>query len=81
MLSSTNSGFFNVGTGVPTKIKDLAKIMTEICQKNFEPIFQEALEGDVKISQADMELTQKMINWKYETKLKEGLEKFVEGYY
>ena len=51
--------------------------MTEIYGKNFEPIFQNALEGDVKISQADIELTKKMLNWKSEIKLKEGLKKFV----
>ena len=77
MLSVTNSGFFNVGTGIPTKIKDLAKIMAEIYGKNFEPIFQNALDGDVKISQADIELTKKMLNWESEIKLKEGLKKFV----
>ena len=77
MLSSTNSGLFNVGTGVPTKIKDLAKIMTEICQKNFEPIYQESLEGDVKISQADITLTKKMIKWESKIVLEEGLRKFI----
>ena len=77
MLSETNSGFFNLGTGIPTKIKDLAKIMAEIYGKNFEPIFQNALDGDVKISQADIELTKKMLNWQSEIKLKEGLKKFV----
>ena len=77
MLSSTNSGLFNVGTGVPTKIKDLAKIMTEICQKNFEPIYQESLEGDVKISQADVTLTKKMIKWESKIVLEEGLKKFI----
>ena len=59
MLSKINSGFFNIGTGIGTKIIDLAKIMTEICQKNFKPIFQNSLEGDVKMSQADITLTKK----------------------
>ena len=30
MLSKTNSGFFNIGTGIGTKIIDLAKIMIKI---------------------------------------------------
>jgi UDP-glucose 4-epimerase len=81
MLSETNSGFFNIGTGIPTTIKDLAKIMIKICEKDFEPIFQNALEGDVKKSQSNIELTKKMINWKSEIELEEGLKQFVNEYY
>ena len=77
MLSKINSGFFNIGTGIGTKIIDLAKIMTEICQKNFEPIFQNSLEGDVKMSQADITLTKKMIKWESKIALEEGLRKFI----
>ena len=80
MLSETNSGFFNIGTGIPVKIKDLAKIMIKIYEKDFEPIFQNALEGDVKKSQANTELAEKMINWKSEIELKEGLKEFVNKY-
>jgi UDP-glucose 4-epimerase len=80
MLSETNSGFFNVGTGVPIKIRDLAKIMIKICKKEFEPIFQSELEGDVKRSQSNVELTKKMINWKSEIELEAGLKEFVKNY-
>jgi len=77
MLSETNSGFFNIGTGIPVKIKDLAKIMIKIYEKDFESIFQNALEGDVKKSQANTELAEKMINWKSEIELEEGLKKLM----
>jgi nucleoside-diphosphate-sugar epimerase len=77
MLSNTNSGFFNIGTGIGTKIKDLAKIMIKIFDEEFEPIFQEPLKGDVKISQADITLTNKKLNWKSKIKLEEGLRKFI----
>jgi nucleoside-diphosphate-sugar epimerase len=80
MLSETNSGFFNIGTGIPVKIKDLAKIMIKIYEKDFEPIFQNALEGDVKKSQAHTELAEKMINWKSEIELEKGLKEFVNKY-
>jgi nucleoside-diphosphate-sugar epimerase len=80
MLSETNSGFFNIGTGIPVKIKDLAKIMIKICEKDFESIFQNALEGDVKKSQANTELAEKMINWKSEIELEKGLKEFVNKY-
>lgn len=77
MQSSVENGFFNIGTGITTSIEHLAKIMTEICQKNFEPIYQESLEGDVKISQADVTLTKKMIKWESKIVLEEGLKKFI----
>ena len=77
MLSNTNSGFFNIGTGIGTKIIDLAKIMIKIFDEKFEPIFQNPLKGDVKISQADMTLTKKMINWESKIGLEEGLRKFI----
>jgi len=77
MLSSTNSGFFNIGTGVGIKIIDLAKIMIKIYDKKFEPIFYDPLKGDVKISQADVTLTKRMINWESKIELEEGLRKFI----
>jgi len=77
MLSNTNSGFFNIGTGIGTKIVDLAKIMIKIFDEKFEPVFQDSLKGDVKISQADMTLTKKIINWESKIKLEEGLRKFI----
>jgi len=77
MLSKTNTGFFNIGTGKGVKIVDLANIMIKIFGENIEPIFQEPLEGDVKISQADIELTNKMLNWKSTINLEEGLKKFI----
>ena len=77
MLSDTNSGFFNIGTGVGTKIIDLAKIMIKIFDEQLEPIFQDSLKGDVMISQADITLTKQMLNWKSKIKLDEGLKKFI----
>jgi nucleoside-diphosphate-sugar epimerase len=77
MLSNTNSGFFNIGTGIGTKIVDLAKIMIKIFDEKFEPVFQDSLKGDVKISQADMTLTKKIINWESKIELEEGLRKFI----
>ena len=77
MLSETNSGFFNIGSGIGTKIIDLAKIMIKIFDEDFEPEFKNSLEGDVKISQAEASLTKKMINWESKIELEQGLRKFI----
>tara|TARA_B110000263_G_scaffold130331_1_gene113331 strand:- start:877 stop:1782 length:906 start_codon:yes stop_codon:yes gene_type:complete len=80
MLSETNSGFFNIGTGKGTKIIDLAKIMIKIFNEQFEPVFQNSLEGDVMISQADMTLANEKLNWKSKIELEKGLEKMIRSY-
>lgn len=57
-----NSGVYNIGTGIPTKIKDLAHLMTDILvhnedQKrrlNLRPIRLEPVEGDIYESYADI---------------------------
>ena len=51
--------------------------MIKIFDSKFEPIFQDSLKGDVKISQADIILTKKMINWESKIELEEGLRKFI----
>jgi nucleoside-diphosphate-sugar epimerase len=76
MNSNVKSGFFNVGTGIIASIEQLARIMLEFSGLKLEPIYEKPLEGDVQISQADTALTEKMLNWKYQTELKEGLRKF-----
>jgi len=78
MKSNVKSGFFNIGTGKITSIKQLAYIMIEIFGEKFEPIFSDPLKGDVKKSQAYTESTQNKINWKYKVELSDGLSKFLK---
>ena len=73
MNNSIDHGFFNVGTGIAISIKDLAYLMIKISGKDLEPIFAKLPEGDVKSSQADITLAKKILDWKYVTKLEDGL--------
>jgi len=77
MLNKTEKGFFNIGTGIGTKILDLAKIMIKVYGLKIESTFQDPLKGDVKISQADMKLTNKMLDWRSKINLEEGLKNFI----
>ncbi|MBC8501790.1 MAG: NAD-dependent epimerase/dehydratase family protein [Nitrosopumilus sp.] len=77
MLSDTKYGFFNIGTGVPTTILELAELMIRISNYHIKPIFKEARRGDVKLSQADLVNSQKYLNWHSEIKLEEGLKKLM----
>jgi UDP-glucose 4-epimerase len=76
MQSNVKSGFFNVGTGVATSINELAALLIELSGLNIEPEYENPLEGDVRASQADTTLTAKVLNWRYQTTLKEGLQRF-----
>lgn len=76
MQSSFDFGFINIGTGVATSIKDLAKIMIKLSGKPLEPVFDRLPEGDVKASQANTELAKRAISWQSEVSLEDGLEKF-----
>ncbi len=79
MLSDTKHGFFNVGTGVPTTILELAELMIRILNNDIKPIFEEARRGDVRLSQADLSNTQKYLCWHSEIKLEEGLKKLMNN--
>lgn len=75
MKSEIKEGFFNIGTGIGTTIKDLAEILIKISGENFKPVYSNVLEGDIKFSQADMTLTEKILKWKFQMPLIDGLEK------
>lgn len=75
MKSKIKSGFFNIGTGIGTTVKQLADTLIEISEDDISPIYLESLEGDIKFSQADTSLTEKMLKWKFQTSLINGLKK------
>ena len=73
MQSSVESGFFNIGTGVPTSIKELADILIELSCEKLGVVYEQALEGDVKASSASTLKTEKILGWKSEISLRDGL--------
>lgn len=78
MESKIGFGFFNIGTGEKTSIKDLADIMIKLSDKKLSLKFNPPLKGDVKLSLADTIKTEKELNWKYKIRLKEGLKQLFE---
>jgi UDP-glucose 4-epimerase len=77
MLSNTTNGFFNIGTGIPITILELANLMIKISNINLQPIFEKSRIGDVKLSQADISNTEKYLNWKAGIRLEDGLKKLI----
>ena len=76
MQSNTNFALLNIGTGIATSINDLANLMIKLSGKSLVPIHSKLPEGDVKESQADVNLAKQLINWMFETNLEVGLKKF-----
>ena len=76
MESKTEFSFLNIGTGISTSIKTLAEMMIKLSGKKLEINYADLPLGDVKESLADISLAKKLINWNYETSLKNGLKKF-----
>ena len=73
MKSEIGNGFFNIGTGIKTSIKDVANLMIELSGYSLEPLFKKPVSGDIKQSQADISLANKLLNWKPKISLREGL--------
>lgn len=67
--------FMNIATGVMTSVKELAAIMIRLSGLSIESTYEQAREGDIEKSQADISLAKNLINWVPKTTLEEGLEK------
>jgi len=71
-------GTFNIATGVPTTILDLAKIMTRIMGKPaLNPIYKKEAEGDIRLSYADTTKTSDVLNFIIKRDLECGLQEFM----
>jgi len=73
MKSNEKNGFFNIGTGIVTSIKNLAELMIRLSGKSLKPEYNSLPEGDIKLSQADIHLAANKLSWKPKIPLEEGL--------
>jgi UDP-glucose 4-epimerase len=65
---------FNIGTGKPTRIKELAKMIIKVSNKKLEPEFAPASSGDIRESYADITKAKKMLGYQPGYTLEPGLE-------
>ena len=78
MESKTNFAFVNIGTGTTISINDLADVMIKASGLAIKSIHNPPLEGDVKASQADISLANKLFGWKSEARLKDWLNNTIQ---
>jgi len=70
----TDGGTFNIGTGKPTTITQLAEMIIELSGKtSLGPVYKKPRKGDVENSYADINMARKSLNFKPKTELKNGL--------
>ena len=79
MNSKTRFGFFNIGTGNVTSLNKLADLMIALSGKPLVPNHCDYRVGDVEKSQAGTNLAERLISWKYDTTLEDGLQKSLYG--
>jgi len=73
MNSNIKHEFLNVGTGSSISILDLANVCITASGLSLKPTHGPELPGDVRSTQADTKLIEKLLNWKAKTKLEDWL--------
>jgi UDP-glucose 4-epimerase len=70
-----DKGTFNIGTGVPTRISDLARIMSILMEKaDLAPIYKPPVDGDIIMSYADIAKATNILKFCARKELSGGLE-------
>lgn len=75
-----NHGIFNIATGVPTKIDDLAKFMTTIMGRpGLNAVYEEAIKGDIVLSYGDTSAAATGLEFNAKRDLKAGLQELIQS--
>ena len=70
---------FNIGSGTPTKINDLANLIIKLTNLNRKPIYTKPKPGDIKHSYADTSKAKRLLGFKPKINLKEGLKNLIQN--
>jgi UDP-glucose 4-epimerase len=73
MMSDIKTSLTNVGSGESISIKELAEMMIKLSNKELKIIFKNPLDGDIQMSQANIDLAVRSFGWKPEMRLEEWL--------
>lgn len=72
------SQVFNIASGKETSITDLGKIIFSLVGKDFEPEKKPERPGDIRRSLASIEKAERILGWRPQVSLEEGLKKTLE---
>ena len=79
MDSNVKHAFLNVGTGSSISIMDLANVVIDASGLSLKPYHGPELPGDIRITQADITLTKKLLGWEPETSLEDWLNEVISA--
>jgi nucleoside-diphosphate-sugar epimerase len=71
---------FNIGTGIPIRINDLALRMIKIFGFKLHPIYRKPERGDIKESYADLTKSKKILKFNTRKDFDEGLREVIRSY-
>lgn len=77
-LESGATGTYNIGTGEPIRIADLAHALMNVAGKEVPIKYAPPRPGDIRHSYADISKARKELGWSPETRLEEGLKRTIE---
>jgi UDP-glucose 4-epimerase len=72
------TGIFNIGTGVQTTVTDLHELIAEVVGVSRSPDYAEARTGEVEASAVDPTRAGRMLGWKPDIDLIEGIKRTVD---
>ena len=78
MNSNSSNLIVNIGTGNAVSVLDLANMMANASGSKIEPMFAEALEGDIEKSHADISQAKKHFNWEPKIELQDWLKEILK---
>jgi len=71
---------YNVGTGKPTSVRELAELMMELSGRHVGIIYRPKRPGDIRHSYADIGKIERELGWSPKIPLREGLEEVVKHF-
>jgi UDP-glucose 4-epimerase len=78
MNSKSSNLIVNIGTGNAISILELANMIINTSGLKIDPVFMEALEGDIEKSFADISQAKKHFNWKPKIELQDWLKEILK---
>ena len=76
-IEYTENGIFNIASGEKITIKELAKLMILLSNKTLGIEYVKAKKGDIKYSEADIQLAKNYLNYFSKIELKDGIKKLM----
>lgn len=77
LLAMKKEGTYNIGTGEPTTINELAALIKELSGSGSAIQHAQPRQGDIRDSYADITCAEKELKWSPKTELREGLKELL----